>query len=257
MKLEKVFSKLLTNKYFLYVVAFLSLTNVLGYMMMQKFNAVALFILVGIIARYFSKNMSVVLLIPLVVVNLLTSLKQIEGLETMDDDSTTSSTTNPVRDVLSKNMDETGEAVTPETKQKILDRKKQEKISEKKDAIANAKANNMDDTTTTVDDTTTTTTDEPFEVGMKQNAKNGSRIDYGATVSEAYDQLDKILGSDGVKGLTNDTQNLMKQQMKLAEAMESMGPLMANAKGLMEGLKGFDLSGLGLGDKLNSMMGKK
>ena len=66
-------SKLLTNRYVLYLVALLALFNVIGYMMMDKTQIVILFILIGYLMTHFSKNMVIVLLVPLVLVNLLTS----------------------------------------------------------------------------------------------------------------------------------------------------------------------------------------
>ena len=66
-------SKLLTNRYVLYLVALLALFNVIGYMMMDKTQIVILFILIGYLMTCFSKNMVIVLLVPLVLVNLLTS----------------------------------------------------------------------------------------------------------------------------------------------------------------------------------------
>jgi len=39
--------------------------------------------------------------------------------------------------------------------------------------------------------------------------KKSNRIDYASTVEDAYDDLNKILGSDGMQRLTNDTHKLM------------------------------------------------
>jgi hypothetical protein len=64
---------------------------------------------------------------------------------------------------------------------------------------------------------------EDFEVGRRKNG--ASKIDYAATIEDAYDDLNKILGSDGIKRLTSDTQGLMKQQMELAKSMKAMTPL--------------------------------
>ena len=73
-----------------------------------------------------------------------------------------------------------------------------------------------------------------------------NRIDYASTVEDAYEDLNKILGGDGIKRLTDDTQKLMSQQLQLADAMKGMTPLMEQAKSL---LQGFDLKNLGgLGD---------
>ena len=59
---SSLFKNLITNKYVLYLVAFLALTNVLGYMMLGQLQCVILFILIGYIATHFSKNMVIVLL---------------------------------------------------------------------------------------------------------------------------------------------------------------------------------------------------
>ena len=85
------------------------------------------------------------------------------------------------------------------------------------------------------------TQQEPTGENMTNMGKNKNRIDYAATVEDAYDDLNKILGGDGIKRLTDDTQKLMSQQMQLADAMKSMSPLLEQAKSM---LKGFDLKNL-------------
>ena len=57
-------------------------------------------------------------------------------------------------------------------------------------------------------------TDESFEVGRAKRG-GGYNIDYASTIEDAYDELNKIIGGDGIQKLTGDTQNLMKQQMQL------------------------------------------
>jgi hypothetical protein len=88
-----------------------------------------------------------------------------------------------------------------------------------------------------------------FEVGRAKNG--GSKIDYATTIEDAYDQLNQILGSDGVKSLTNDTQKLMQQQMDLAKSMEAMTPLikgiMPMAEKAQEMMKSMDNGSGGLG----------
>ena len=64
-------SKLLTNKYFLYFIAFLAVTNVMGYIVTNKINAVIFFALVCILMINFSKNMTVVLIVAIIATNLL------------------------------------------------------------------------------------------------------------------------------------------------------------------------------------------
>ena len=98
-------------------------------------------------------------------------------------------------------------------------------------------------------------TDESFEVGRsKKRSGGGYKVDYASTVEDAYDELNKIIGGDGIKRLTSDTQNLMKQQLQLAEAMKGMGPLIQNMAPLMEQAQGL-MNGMGSGkDGLGDIM---
>ena len=52
---------LLQNKYVLYLVLFIAVTNVLGYLAIEDFNSLMVFIAICALASYFSKNMIVIL----------------------------------------------------------------------------------------------------------------------------------------------------------------------------------------------------
>jgi hypothetical protein len=69
--------------------------------------------------------------------------------------------------------------------------------------------------------------------GMTTVYKKNNRVDYAATVEDAYDDLNKILGGEGMKNLSKDTQSLVTHQKELTEAMKSMGPLMEQASSMM------------------------
>jgi hypothetical protein len=186
---------------------------------MGNVESVAVFIVLAVLVRYFSKNMIVVLGIPLIVVNMM-ALKNrsygIEGNETMGASATKAAT------------DSDNKPAADDAQMSDADKKKKADDDKKKDAAT----------------TITGSNDKPadhFEVGRAKNG--GAKIDYAATVEGAYDELNKILGSDGIKSLTNDTQRLMKQQMALAESMktiepmmEKMGPLAAQAQKMLEGM---------------------
>jgi hypothetical protein len=82
-----------------------------------------------------------------------------------------------------------------------------------------------------------------------------SRIDYATTLEDAYDNLDKILGSDGINKLTADTQRLMQQQQKLFDTMSNMIPMINTAKDMMGSI---DMSQLGgLADLASNLSNKK
>jgi hypothetical protein len=192
MNLQKSFSKFLVNPLALKVVSVIAIINFLGYLILGNTTAVIYFILIGLVVSYFSKNMVLILGVPLLVVNLLAVGKKtaegfVEGMKNND------------------------------TKEKKKEGVEHMSKKEKK-------------------------SDESFEVGRKKG-KGGYNIDYASTVEDAYDELNKIIGSDGVKRLTADTQGLMKQQLQLTEAMngmqpmiDQMGPLMDRVQTMMSSL---------------------
>ena len=74
--------KLLQNKYVLYLVLFIAVTNILGYLAIEDFRSLMVFIAVAALASHFSKNMIIVLGSALIGTNVLyASSRMREGLE--------------------------------------------------------------------------------------------------------------------------------------------------------------------------------
>jgi hypothetical protein len=248
MKLNSSVSKFLTNKVVLNVVSFLALLNVIGYLVIGKIDYVLYFIVIGILAHFFSKNMTIVLGIPLIIVNLL-AIKgnMLEGMENNNNNSNNNNNTN------NNSSDQS---------------KINEHVSKKNNAPDQKSGQGLpmeplEDVNTPNMATQLSGGQEEgkagFEAGRRKN--RGYDIDYATTVEDAYDQLNNILGSDGIQRLTSDTQNLMKQQMQLAKAMESMGPMMQSLAPMVENLKGMMGDGKeglgGLMDLAKKMTGSK
>ena len=191
MKLKSTITKLLTNRTVLNVVFVIALLNIIGYLIIGSYHEIIQFILVALLTSYFSKNMIVVLGVPMLIVNLFARMNTMrEGIENQDNSTNENKAT---------------------------------KVKSANGNTANGKIANGK--------TAQPNKDEPFEVGRKNGA---SEIDYASTVEDAYADLNNILGSDGIKRLTDDTQNLMKQQVELTKAMQGMGPLMEGIKPLMK-----------------------
>jgi hypothetical protein len=250
MKIPSSIKNLLENKYVLYIVFFLAVTNLFGYMVMGNYKAIAMFVLVGYLVYVLNKNMIVVLLVPLILTSLFTSGFIREGaVGSMD------ASGNPIPPP----MDASGNPIPPPKDANG------NPIPPPKDANGNPIPPQMDangnpmpppsGNGVTVDAstgaaTTTATADStvPAPNGSEKAAfsnpydKRGSRLDYAATVEDAYGDLNKILGGDGIKNLTADTQKLMTQQLQLADAMKSMTPLLEQAKSL---IGGFDMKNFG------------
>ena len=206
MKFNAAVTNFLTNKMVLNVVSFIALLNVIGYAVMGKFNNVLFFIVLAILVKYFSKNMIIILGVPLLVVNLLSlrSGSVFEGLENNNDNKSKSDN--------QKNLDKALDDKKKQTSPMLPGTEQQDD----KNGVVSANVK----------------TDESFEVGRKKNA--ASKIDYATTIEDAYDELNKILGSDGIKRLTSDTQGLMQQQADLAKSMEAMTPLIESIMPMAE-----------------------
>ena len=256
MQLKNQAIKLLTNKYFLYAMVFLSATNMIGYLAMNRLNAVIFFALVSLITYHFNKNMALVLLIALVATNLLMANKRIrEGLDNGPTKDASGNLVDASGNVLTKpdnTVDSSGNIV--DASGNIVNVKdnikaQNEKLNQLSQVDAELKTA-INDIKENVDVKNKiaekkSTTDEGFEpegAGANSKSKNSSRIDYAATLEGAYDNLDKILGSDGINKLTSDTQRLMSQQQKLFDTMQNMVPMIKDAKSM---LAGFDLKNLG------------
>ena len=205
MKLSNITSKVIHNKYVLYFVLFLSVTNILGYMVLGKLTPMFFFAIVAYLVYNFNKNMIIVLGSALILTNILMVGNVIkEGLENKEDTTSTTSTT-PEKKTVSKSL-----PIVP----------------------------HHETNTETETETVPADGDEPKD-GMINKKK--SRLDYASTIEDAYGDLNNILGGEGIKQLTNDTQKLMTQQLQLANAMKGMTPVMENAKSL---LQGFDMDSL-------------
>jgi len=70
----------------------------------------------------------------------------------------------------------------------------------------------------------------------KEKYTNKSDINYAATVEKAYEDLDSLIGKDGIDKMTQDTAKLVEQQNKLLKNLENMAPLLENTGKLMNTL---------------------
>ena len=64
----------------------------------------------------------------------------------------------------------------------------------------------------------------------------GGRIDYASTMEQAYDNLSNLIGKGGISNLSKETKSLLDQQKQLAGQLESMAPLLKDAKGLLNNM---------------------
>lgn len=63
----------LNNKYLRLVIIFLSIMNILGYYVLENIAPVVYFVLISIILKIFTDNWTIILGIPLIIVNLFST----------------------------------------------------------------------------------------------------------------------------------------------------------------------------------------
>jgi hypothetical protein len=217
-------NKLIENKNFYYVMIALTVLHIFMYLFNKTYNAIAFLALFSVIVYNFNKNPVVVLLASLILTHIFVANKKMyEGLENNNEIK------NDDRIDKLKNTDpELAESATKLNKESV-DEKKQNIKQKIKDQ------NNPDMNKNTTDETEPVP--ESFEVGRKGSV----RLDHAATIETAYDDLQNILGSDGIGKLTDDTKKLMNQQKNLFEAMNQLAPAVQQTMGMLEGL---DLNGI-------------
>jgi hypothetical protein len=221
------------NKFVLYGSLFVVLLSILRHLANRNINAVILMALIGLVMSYFSKNMIIVLLTAFASVFILEmtgSRGVMEGMKT--------------KEGAENNGDADSDA--------DADVEKDAKKDDKKPAEADA------------DDKKEKKEPMETEKGGKKNTKQGmtklspanydgkedddssggkgggsdNRIDYASTLEQAYDNIENIIGEDGVRGLTDQTKSLMNQQKLLMDNMKDMGPLLKSAEGFMKQVTG-------------------
>lgn len=200
---------LLKNKYMLYFVLFVAVSNILGYLSIGDDKSLMVFIGLAGLTSYFSKNMIVILGAAIVGTNVIYANRF------MREGMANGASANQIKQAAKKAKTKKSEAFT----QKNVPTSKPKKVRP--------------------------ATEEEEE---EDEVADASRVDYAATMEQAYDNLNKMLGEGGMKNLTKDTQGLMDQQKQLMKQLEDFAPLMEQAGSMLDKLGGMD--------NLQGLMGK-
>ena len=209
-------NNLLKNKYVLYVVALIALIDILGFIMRQEFSAVLFFYLVGMIAYFYTKNMTLVLLTSLLATTLAHLLKNMmglkEGMENKEEEEEEEEITNTekkkVVDRIKLKDDEASDAL--ENFEHKKGKSKEEKIKnafEKKDILPNKIENVSQDASKILK--------QLEKKGVKSGYTNQQKLTPGLynipnkaqlekqlgeadKIESAYDNLEQVIGDNGI-----------------------------------------------------------
>jgi hypothetical protein len=252
----------------LYVVLFLAVTNVLGFITMNNSNALLLFVVVGLIASRFTKNMSYILVASLLVTNgylLIQRRMSREGMTpngkedpaNVEDEDIIE--TPEIRAIQAKIPQNGGVTHTDD------DKKPMNIVGVNVDASGNPISTRMNDKASNGNDKARggnnvvggTTTKKDGFVSKNQRLSPGSleskkkspedediRVDYASTLEMAYDNLQTMLGDEGIKGLSSETRRLAKQQQNLISSLNDMAPILKDAQSTLTNLKMPDMNSM-------------
>ncbi len=207
-------NKTLNNRYVLYLVAAVSLVDILGYILKQQFSAVLFFYLIAMIVFYFNKNMTVVLGSALIGTTLLHLFKNLigikegfkEGNEADEEVEKLLEKTDSLDNQDSEDEDE------DEDETESMSNKKKKKVVMKKEKYTNQKIN-----------------PGLYNIPNKDNLKK--QLGKADKMEKAYDNLEKVVGENGIKSMSNNTKELVKQQNELLKGLKEVTPAINEAMG--------------------------
>jgi hypothetical protein len=70
------------------------------------------------------------------------------------------------------------------------------------------------------------------------------KINFASTLESAYDNLDKLLSSDSINKMSDDTQRLAQKQQVLMGNIEKLVPFIGKAENLLKGMNSDKMGGM-------------
>lgn len=220
--------KLLENRYLLYLVFFIALVTLFGFVSTNNFSAVLLFILIGILTSYFSKNMIVILASCIVGSHLINLV------------NTNSNTVKPYNTI--EGFKEGNSNSGTDDKYEEEDKESfevKEPVKTKKGKAKKAGFTNQSLNPATFDNTPS------LESIM-------SKTDTAKQKEKAFDLLETKMNDESVKNIAGNTKNLLGKQVELMDQMKKITPILQQTMGLVNNL---DLSSLtDMAEKVTKLM---
>ena len=236
----KIVQKALTNKYILYGVLVTCIVHIIGYIQMNQWDALALFMASLVIMTYFSKNMTVNLLVSLFLANckvcmeFVSDVQKFVGLREGFKEGAAKYTKNDKGECVPEGSDNTKDCGQSGVAC-YNDDKCENQIGTESFGGKNKGGNLVK---------------EAASATGEEDEAPGKRLDYAATYEMAINNLDKMLGKKGMAGLTKETEKLVSQQKGLMESLNNMAPVLESAKKTLDNMNMPDI------DKMSDMLSK-
>jgi len=231
-------NSMVNNVYFLYIVAFIALIDVLGYIMRREFSAVLFFYLIGMIAFYYTKNMSIVLLSAILGTSILHVIRNLLGFkEGMKHGKKNGKKHRKKHREGMDHREDTGED-TREDEEEVEGTDRDEEdipdIKEKRSSTLEKEEEEEEEESFTFEEPASKESKKAGyqnKIKLKPGMYNipskdaiTKQLGEADKMEKAYDNLEKIVGEKGFKSVSNTTKDLIAQQDKLLKGLKDITP---------------------------------
>jgi hypothetical protein len=223
MKLPKIVETMLNDKNVLYIVAFLAIMNFFGYIILRDSYLLSTLLLtnfITLLSRNFIVNKEG---FDATAETDATNPDAVAATATAGADATKSDAANGANATAKKPVVASGVAGAGGASNKASKKVASNASSTKMATVQ--KPNSQKEPMTEL---------SPASLDDEDDLPVNNRVDYAKTLEKAYDNLEDLVGKDGVNGLTSQTTVLMDQQQKLMENMKSMEPLLKTAQSFLD-----------------------
>lgn len=231
--------KFLNNKFVFYFIAIMTALSMVGYVIGQDYQSIALFFGLAFLMSRVTKNKTYILLVALIITNLhFRANDVIEGFKGKDKKGRGKKRGMKKDEEENESEEETEseeEEEEEETESEEEDEAEKENFQSKQKIIKNSR---------------------PAKVKREDDLAVGEdeHVDYASTLQQAYKNMENMLGKGGMKGLTKETKKLVKQQKELMTTLNEMTPVLADAKQTLSNMNMPDMGSLQkMMSKMNSM----
>ena len=221
----------LENQYILYILCFLGITNLLGFLYVKDYDSMVLLVALGIVTSYFSENHIIQISVALIGTNFIFVNKKVsEGFKAQRrkviKEKFKGNKRRRVKEGFKEKKEEEGEK-----EKKKGEQEEQEEEGEQEEFTGNS--NKCDK--------------KGYHMVegkcISENFSNKKKIDQSATLKDAYSNISNVLGKGGLNNLTKETQELVSQQKDLIKQMSSLAPMIANVSSLAKNMP--DMNNMG------------
>ena len=221
-------SDILHNKYVLYISFFFAIVTAAGYLLRNNLEAICIFVIIGFLTTYFSKNMIIVLLVTTIATNFIVLMKNknssmIEGLTTTDD--TKDNTPAPPSAPTTPTTQEVDIAPVKPATETLTSNKGKTKTKNNTEGLSNL---------------------SPAPVESEGNSmldlQKGMAKGYGDQKEQAYKALSSLGGAGAGASTSKVSAETLSQQTEMINNLKSIQPILDTAEKFLDKFENSSIS---------------